>query len=189
MLTQAVAAVARDTVRVVDTVWVADSGSGFVDSVVAWSTIVVGAAAVVALVLPILERRRERASVDAAISVDAYAVRRILRGWLIPLEHMRAAGEPPTLERVGRRREEPKEVEDRLQRAVMDAPHASTPVASAIREAYVLYCRVAAAPPLEKIDSQGRPVGNEVRDAAIFADLQACAARLTDAVEPALRDK
>lgn len=188
MLTQAVAAIARDTLRVVDTVWVAASRGGFVERVAEWATVVVGAAAVVALVLPVLERLRQRASVDAAISVEAYAVRRILRIWLSVLEEMRAAGESPTLVRVARSGRAMEEVEERLQRAVMDAPHASSRVASAIREAYVLHARIEAAPP-RATDDQGRPVEDEKEDAAIFADLRACVARLTDAVEPALRKK
>ncbi|SRR5712691_3606324 len=134
--------------------------------------------------------KARRKSVDAAISAEAYVVRRTLRGWILAAEHLRALGASPRLV-LG---EQDKTVEERLQRAVAAAPHASPAVSAAIREAYVLYYRVTAEAPVESLDvlqAQSREA-REARDAkhdAALADLQACIARLTDAIEPELRGK
>ena len=54
-----------------------------------------------------------------------------------------------------------------------------------VGEAYVLYYRATAEPPVERLtDLQAKRAGG--RDAAL-ADLQACVARLTGAIEPELR--
>jgi hypothetical protein len=174
-----------DTVRVVDTVWVAmtSHATGFVEHLTAWSTIVVGVAAIVALVLPMLDRRRQRKSVDAAISADAYAVRKTLSGWILTFQHLEAIGGSPRTLVLG---DQDKDVEERLQRAMAAAPHASRRVAKAIREAYVLYHRVTAAPEIET-DVLRIAAAKKAKGAADLADMQACVARLTDAIEPELR--
>ncbi|MDP3909024.1 MAG: hypothetical protein Q8Q14_01410 [Gemmatimonadales bacterium] len=192
MLTQAVATVPDtvrvvDTIRVVDTVWVVQSGRGLVGTVAEWATIIVGVAAVVALFLPILERFRERASVDTAVSVDAYAVRRVVRVWVSSLEGVARGGGLPSLQGLYLG-EATDEVEERLQRAVTSAPHASPRVARSIREAYGLYYRVMTASHVET-DVAKRTPADQANAAAELADLRACVARLTEAIDPALRDK
>jgi hypothetical protein len=192
MLAQAVAPTARDTVhvidtlRVVDTVWVAVTphATGTVEVLTAWSTIVVGVAAIIALILPMLDRRRQRKSVDAAISADAYAVRKTLSGWINSFVHLQVIGGTPRTFVLG---EQDKEVEERLQRAMAAAPHASRRVANAIRAAFVLYYRVTAAPEIQT-DALRIEAARKAQGAAHLADMQACVARLADAIEPELRE-
>src|SRR5881396_3390983 len=150
---------------------------GTVELLTAWSTIVVGVAAIIALVLPMLDRRRQRKSVDASISSDAYAVRKILSGWILTAEHLTAIGSPPRSLVVG---DQDKIIEERLQRAVAAAPHASRRVAKAIREAYVLYYRVMAAPEVET-DSFRIEAARKAKSAADLTDMRACVAHLRDA--------
>jgi len=63
-------------------------------------------------------------------------------------------GTPPRLVLA----EQNKAVEERLQRAITAAPHASRPIAAAIQEAYVLYFRATAKPLVENLaDLQAKP--------------------------------
>lgn len=148
--------------------------TSLVETLTGWSTVVVGVAAVVALVLPMLDWRRHRKSVNAAISADAYAVRRTLNSWIFSAVHLEAVGGSPRTLVLG---QQDKAVEERLQRAVAAAPHASRRVAKAIREAYVLYYRATAQGQMENVT------------VAPLAVMQACVARLTDAIEPELRER
>src|SRR2546426_500389 len=135
-----------------------------------------------AVVTQLRDDKRRGESVDAKISAEAYAARRTIRSWILTAQHLQAIGASPTRIVVG---EQDKGVEERLHRAVAEAPHASRAVAAAIREAYVLYYRATAEPPVERLpDLQAKRAGG--RDAAL-ADLQACVARLTGAIEPELR--
>ncbi|HXG96342.1 MAG: hypothetical protein E6J91_26895 [Deltaproteobacteria bacterium] len=129
-----------------------------------------------------------RKSADAMIGAEAYVVRRTLRSWILAAEHLRAMqGTPPRLALA----EQDKTVEDRLQRAITAAPHASRPIAAAIREAYVLYFRATAKPHVENLaDLQAKPRATlDAEYAAALADMRACVTRLTDAIVPELREK
>lgn len=147
----------------------------------ALSVLAATALAGVALGTQWADARARRKSVDATISAEAYAVRRTLRGRIFGALHLQALGGVPTFE------PDP-EVEARLQRAVAAAPHASRPVAAAIRDAYVLYYRATAQPPAENLAA----MLNEARaaaSAAALADLQTCVERLTAAIDPELRGR
>jgi len=136
---------------------------------------------------------RERA-VDARISAEAYVVRRTIRGWVVAVEHLRGLGETPALVHVGVAGAEPlRVVEEQLQRMAADAPLASLQVGEAVREAYVLYYKAKGPgprPPESLADLQAK--AQHVRTAEYqthFDDLQSCLARLTAAIDPALRDR
>src|SRR5688500_7007263 len=112
----------------------------------AWTlvaTIVEAAAVVGATVLAAIALRKQssdeearRKSTDASIGADAYLVRRTLRGWILAGQHLLSVGGSLTSVPVAG---EDHDVEERLQRAIAGAPHASAPVGTAIREAYALY--------------------------------------------------
>src|SRR5437588_4637428 len=127
------------------------------------------------------DTRARRKSVNATISDKAYAARRALRGRISGALQLQAMGGVPTFD------PDP-EVEGRLQRAVAAAPHASRPVAAAIRDAYVLYYRATEHPPAENL-AQLLNEALAAASAAALAELQACVARLTDAIEPELRGR
>ncbi len=82
-------------------------------------------------------------------------------------------------------------MEERLQRAITAAPHASRPIAAAIQEAYVLYFRATATPPVENLtDLRAKPrAALDAEYASALADMRACVACLTDAFVPELREK
>src|SRR5438046_1492050 len=92
MLAQAAAAVARDTVRIVDTVrvvrvdtvWVSaqPGGHDLVDYATALSTVAVAVFALVALGREIWLARQKRLAVDSQITGVAYAVQRQIKSWL-----------------------------------------------------------------------------------------------------------
>ncbi len=134
----------------------------------------------------------ERA-VDARISAEAYVVRRTVRGWIIPVQHGRALGVPPTVEWVGIvGRQDSGAVEERLQRMVADAPLASPLVGKAAREAYVLYYKAKGPgpkPPESLADLQHQPLNvRQAQEDAVFTNLLECVERLTAAIDPELRD-
>src|SRR5207302_1879335 len=97
---------------------------------------------------------------------------------------LEALGQSPRTLVLG---EQNKEVEERLQRAVVAAPHASRRVQKAIREAYVLYYRVTAAPEIDT-DVLRLAAARKVKIADGLADMRACVAHLRDAIEPELRE-
>jgi hypothetical protein len=84
-------------------------------------------------------------------------------------------------------------LEEQLRRMVAAAPRASRSVRKAVRAAYALYYAATGPrpkPPKTLADLQARPLQVvEAENGAAYGDLQACVARLTDAIEPKLRDK
>jgi hypothetical protein len=140
-------------------------------------------------------RRNEehQRAVDAQIGAEAYVVRRMIRAWIIPMQHARALGAPPTVELLGiGARDEAAAVEERLHRMVVAAPLASPAVGKAAREAYVLYYKARGPgpkPPESLADLQHKPVHvRRAQEELIFTNLEACLGRLTAAIDPELRD-
>jgi len=146
-----------------------------------------------AVVKELRDGRSRRRSVDAAISADAYAARRSIRAWVVGVQRMQAS-EAPTFATVGiAGKQDSAAVEERLQRMVAAAPQASRAVQRAVREAYVLYYKAKGPgpqPPESLADLQATPQHVvPAQERALFGDLQACLARLTDAIEPELRER
>ncbi len=85
-----------DTVRVVDTVWVAvqRDPAGFVEQATAWSTVAVALLALVALFLPWWDRRQHRRAVDGRVAITAHALTQIVGGLENELTLLRAVVKP-----------------------------------------------------------------------------------------------
>jgi hypothetical protein len=139
------------------------------------------------------DAKARRKSTDAAVGAEAYVVRRTIRSWIIPILHGQALGVPPTVDAVAIvGRQDSGAVEERLQRMVAAAPHASPGIQKAVREAYVLYYKAKGPgpkPPDTLADLQAKPLHvRQAQQDEVFGNLQACVERLTAAIDPELRD-
>ena len=104
-----------------------------------------------------------------------------------------ALGVSPTVDAVAIvGRQESGAVEERLQRMVAAAAHASPDVQKAVREAYVLYYKAKGPgpkPPETLADLKAKPVHvRQAQQDEVFGNLLACIERLTAAIVPELRD-
>jgi hypothetical protein len=131
--------------------------------------------------------------VDAAISVDAYAARRTIRGWVVGAEYVQALAAPKMVAIGIAPPAESDAVEERLQHMVAAAPRASRRVRKAVRAAHALYYAAKGPgpqPPKSLDDLRHRPQNLiEPQKRTAFGDLQECLARLSDAIDPEVRDK